>query len=71
MGHIIKDFFTGTLIIVTAVVLGLLGFAVYLIFGAFLTVFSFFAGIALFLFVCLGLMWLIGFIYRKIREAKP
>jgi hypothetical protein len=71
MGHIIKDFFLGALIIGAAAVLGVLGFALYLLLGAFFTVFSFFAGIFLFVFLCLGLVWLVGFIYRTMREARP
>jgi uncharacterized membrane protein YuzA (DUF378 family) len=68
MAHIAKDFFTGILIILLGAILGLIGFALFVILSFLLKIFSVFAGIFFFIFLCLCAVWSVGFFYRKIKE---
>lgn len=69
MAHIIKDFFTGSLILVVLTLAAFLGLILFFIlniifhiFGALVIVF-----LIVFLFFCA--IWVIGFLYRQLREA--
>ena len=65
MAHIIKDFFTGSLILVILTLAAFLGLILFFILNVFFHIFGALVIVFLFFFA----IWLIGFFYRQLREA--
>jgi hypothetical protein len=70
MGHILRDFFAGTAIVVLGMVLSLAAFVILFIFGIFFKVLTLFTALFFFLFLFFFTVWLIGFLFRKVRETN-
>ncbi|MCX5816589.1 MAG: hypothetical protein NTX75_10185 [Proteobacteria bacterium] len=68
MSHIIKDFFRGSLILAAGIVLSFVIFIVLLILWIFLNILGALVWVFFVVFLFLTTVWLIGYIYRKIRE---
>lgn len=68
MSHIIKDFFRGSLILAAGIVLSFVIFIVLLILWIFLNILGALVWVFFVVFLFLTAVWLIGYIYRKIRE---
>ena len=69
MAHIIKDFFTGSLILVSLTLTAFLGFILFFILNVFFHIFGALVIVFFFIFLLFFAIWLIGFLYRKIRET--
>ena len=70
MGHILRDFFAGTALVVLGMVLSLAAFLILLVFGIFFKVLTLFAALFFFIFLFFFVVWLIGFLFRKAREMS-
>ena len=71
MSPVVRDFFTGSLILCIAVLSALGAFILLLVLSIFFKLFLFFASIAFILFLFFFSIWLVGFLYRKYRERNP
>jgi hypothetical protein len=69
MAHIIKDFFTGSLILVVLTLAALLGLILFFILNIFFHIFGVMIIVFLIVFLLFFAIWLIGFFYRQLREA--
>ena len=70
MGHVLKDFVTGTFLVAAGLVAGIALLILFFILGLFFHVLAILAS-ALFFVVLLGLaVWFVGFAYRKAKEIK-
>jgi Flp pilus assembly protein TadB len=70
MGHVLKDFVTGTFLVTAGLVAGIAVLIIFFILGLFFHVLAIFAS-ALFFVMLLGLaVWFVGFAYRKAKEIK-
>lgn len=70
MAHVIKDFFTGTMLVIGGVFLSLVAVVVLFILGLFFHVVGILATGVFFLFLLFFSIWVVGFFYRKIKEMK-
>ncbi len=68
MAHVLKDFFTGSLILAALTLSALVGCVLFLILNIFFHIFGALAVVFFFVFVIFLAIWFIGFIYRKTRE---
>jgi len=69
MAHIIKDFFTGSLILVILTLAAFLGLILFFILNVFFHIFGALVIVFLVVFLFFFAIWLIGFFYRQLREA--
>ncbi len=69
MSQIIKDFLRGSLILVAGVILSFVIFIVLLILWIFLNILGVFVWAFFIIFLILAAVWLIGFIYRNIKQS--
>ena len=69
MANVIKDFFTGSLILVALTLAAFLGFILFLILNVFFHIFGALVIFFFIIFIIFFAIWLIGFLYRKIRET--
>ena len=70
MAHILKDFFTGSLIIVILTIAAFLGFILFLILNIFFHIFGALALVFLFVFLIFFAIWLVGYVYRQLRQTE-
>lgn len=70
MANIIKDFFTGSLILVVLPIAALLGFILFFILNIFFHIFSALATAFLIISLVFFAIWLIGFLYRQLRDSE-
>lgn len=68
MAHLVKDFFTGSLIVVALAVAALLGSVLFFILNFFFHMFAAVALVFLFISLLFFTIWLIGYVYRQVRE---
>jgi uncharacterized membrane protein YbhN (UPF0104 family) len=69
MSHVIKDFFAGSLILVVLSLSALLGFILFFILNIFFHMFGALVIVFLIIFLFFFAIWLIGFLFRRLREA--
>jgi len=69
MAHIIKDFFVGSVILVVLALAALLGFVLFFILNIFFHIFSALAVVFLAVFLFFSAIWLIGFLYRHMKQT--
>jgi small-conductance mechanosensitive channel len=67
MSHIIKDFLTGSAILVAGILLSFAAFIILLILWIFLNILGAFVWVFFIVFLFLAAVWLIGYIYRNIK----
>jgi len=67
MSHIIKDFLTGSAILVAGILLSFAAFIILLILWIFLNILGAFVWVFFIVFLFLAAVWLIGYIYRSIK----
>jgi len=70
MSHILKDFLTGSAILIAGIVISFAAFIILLFLWIFLHILGAFVWIFLIVFLFLAGIWLIGYAYRKIKEKK-
>ncbi len=70
MAQVLKDFLTGSTIVLLGMFLSLAASIALLLFWIFFHVVGILAWLFFLVFVILFAVWLIGFLYRKIREMK-
>ena len=70
MAHIVRDFFTGSLIIIIGTLATFVFFIAFLILGIFFKIFIVLASMSFFVFLVFFSIWLAGFLYRKLKERK-
>lgn len=69
MSHIIKDFFTGSLILVVLLIASFLGFIHFFILNIIFHIFGALVIVFLIVFLFLFAIWLIGYLYRQLKES--
>lgn len=70
MGHVLRDFFTGTFLVIAGVFLSIIALIILVVLGLFFHVIGILAS-GLFLVLLLFLsVWLVGYVYRKAREIN-
>jgi len=69
MSHIIKDFFTGSLILVALTIAAFLGSILFFFLNIFFHIFGALAIFFLFIFLIFFAIWLVGFLYRQIIQT--
>jgi len=67
MSHLIKDFLTGSAILISGIIISFAAFIVLFILWIFLHILGAFVWVFLIVFLFLAAIWLIGYIYRMIR----
>ena len=70
MTHVVKDFLTGSALLITGAILGLVGFILFFILALFVKAFCVISAIFFFVFLAFGTVWLVGFLFRKAREGR-
>jgi hypothetical protein len=70
MGQVLKDFLAGSALIVAGTVVGFLALVVIFILWLFLHVIGIVASALFFVLFFVFSIWLVGFIYRKLKEMK-
>ncbi|OPX93967.1 MAG: hypothetical protein A4E62_00193 [Syntrophorhabdus sp. PtaU1.Bin002] len=70
MAHVLRDFFTGSLILVALTLSALVGFILFLILNVFFHIFGALVVAFFFIFLIFFAVWFIGFVFRKIREDR-
>ena len=70
MAHVLRDFFTGSLILAVLTLSALAGFVLFLILNVFFHIFGVLVITFFFISLIFFAVWLIGFTYRKIREDR-
>lgn len=68
MSQIIRDFFRGSLILAAGVILSFAAFIVFFILWIFLNILGAFVWVFFIVFLFLASVWLIGYIYRRIKD---
>ncbi len=68
MAHIIKDFFMGSILLAAGIVLSFAAFIVLFVLWIFLNILGALVWVFLIVFLFFAAIWLIGYIFRKIRE---
>ncbi len=68
MAHVLRDFLTGSTIIVVGMLLSLAASLVLLFLWIFLHLVGALAWVFFFVFLVFFSVWLIGYVYRKFRE---
>ncbi len=69
MSQIIKDFLRGSLILAVGIILSFVIFVVLLILWIFLNILGTFVWAFFIIFLILAAVWLLGYIYRNIRQS--
>lgn len=69
MSHIIKDFFTGSLILVVLLIASFLGFILFFILNFVFHIFGALVIVFLIVFLFFAAIWLIGYLYRQFKES--
>ena len=69
MAHLLKDFLMGSTIVVLGMLFSLVASIVLLILWVFFHLLGILACVFFFIFLFFFAIWLIGFLYRKIRET--
>jgi hypothetical protein len=67
MSQIIKDFLAGSAILIAGIIISFAAFIVLFILWVFLHILGVFVWVFLIVFLFLAAIWLIGYIYRKMR----
>jgi hypothetical protein len=70
LAHILKDFFTGSLVIAAGLIISFLALLVLILLWIFFHILGALVWIFLLLFLFFGVVWFIGLMYRKIRETR-
>ena len=70
MAHVLRDFFTGSLILVALTLSALVGFILFLVLNIFFHIFGALVVVFFFIFLIFFAVWFVGFIFRKIREDR-
>ncbi len=70
MAHVLKDLMTGGAVIIAGVFLSLIAIIVLSILGLLFHIIGFVAMGLFFLFLFFFAVWLVGFLYRKIKEIN-
>jgi hypothetical protein len=70
MATVLGDIFTGAALLVCALVLAILLIPVLVILSVFFHVISWFLSVALSILLFIFVLWGLGFLYRKAREAS-
>ena len=69
MSHIIKDFLTGSAILVAGIILSFAAFIILLLLWIFLNILGAFVWVFFVIFLVFVSVWLIGYIYRNIKQS--
>ena len=70
MGTVLKDFMAGSALIVAGVVVGIILLVVLSIVGFFLHILAVLASGLILLAIPLFSIWMVGYLYRKVREKS-
>lgn len=70
MAHVLRDFFTGSLILVALTLSALVGFILFLVLNVFFHIFGALVVVFFFIFLIFFAIWFVGFVFRKIREDR-
>jgi hypothetical protein len=70
MAHIMRDFFTGSLIIVAGTFLSFVAFLIFLILWVFFHILGLFVWFFFYLFLLFLVIWLVGFLFRKALAGR-
>ena len=70
MAHILRDFFTGSAIVAGGAVFSLALLILFLVLWIFFHVLGFLVVVVFYIFLFFFVLWLIGFIARKMKERR-
>ena len=70
MGHALKDFVAGTLLVAAGLLAGIAVLIVFFILGLFFHVLAFLASALFFVMLLVLAVWFVGFAYRKAKEIQ-
>lgn len=70
MGSVLRDVFTGAVLLVCALIAAIILIPVLVVLSVFLHVMSWFVSAALSILLVVFILWGIGFLYRKARQAS-
>lgn len=70
MTRVLKDFVKGGVLVVAGIVFGCIALIVLFLLGLLFQVIGIFAVVLFFVFLFFFSIWLVGFLYRKIKEIK-
>jgi hypothetical protein len=70
MSHIVRDLFTGSVIVIAGLALSLFGLLVLVILWAVFHILNILFWIFLYIFLFFVLIWFIGFLFHKARASR-
>ncbi len=70
MGHVLKDFITGSALVISGVFLSIIALLALFILGLIFHVIGILASALFFLLLVFFSIWVVGFTYRKIKELR-